>query len=324
MMDKRSLAYALCALALLPVCAAGAVYPFGDTSPSWGANFDGKDFDGTAYGGTGFKAWAPSPDTPDVALPTVDENGDPILDSQAGKHEAVVNGGKLKSITIRYRRGGDGDWWGTLKPGDLFLDTDGQYGFDYVARTPYFADGQYFDTNGTPNDNNSSGFSDSWTLYELNNLPYKEDLGDDGGPYQLANDSTPANDQATWVNNYWVRNYHPWALADEYVSGTGSYSSELPDIGSDIGTVSFSGWTNLGNSSSNTTGASTWRFDDGEISLESPDLTIGWTVNCANDVLLTQVPDVHLPEPASLAVWTLLGLGVVGFGTVRRRNHRKE
>jgi len=41
-----------------------------------------------------------------------------------------------------------------------------------------------------------------------------------------------------------------------------------------------------------------------------------------NDVLLTNLQVTQIPEPASLAVWTLIGLGLTGFGFRRSRGKK--
>jgi len=320
-MRKVILGVAILALAFASLADASVeTVTFGDGAPSWGTGFDGKDFNGVAYGHKDFAAWQPPPNS--GTNPTVDELGDPMLrvnDSTSGQNEAsfTVSGMNqtLDSITIRYNNNGGG-WWETIKPGDLFLDIDGEYGFDIVARTEFFASTSY--------DTATLAAADTWDLYGLSNLEYLRDMDDDtpgdpGGPYQLADNAARADTGAGW-SGFLIRDYHPWAL--DSVSGL-----------TKVGEANFSGWQDLDgvNTIGGIPGESTWTFDmdldaDGAqgISIEpTSGITIGWTVNCANDVLLSEIASplsTVIPEPSTLIIWSLIGLSFgSGMSMVRRR-----
>ena len=101
---------------------------------------------------------------------------------------------------------------------------------------------------------------------------------------------TGKDNQAPWAG-YDVRNQHPYALANP------------PDPSSAWGTASFSGLVE--------NGYSTFSFDK-PIPITG-DFIVGWTVNCANDVIYETVP---APEPAGLL---LLGFGLIGLLAFRKQ-----
>jgi hypothetical protein len=105
------------------------------------------------------------------------------------------------------------------------------------------------------------------------------------------------NDNVGPWAGYNIRNNHPFAaiLTDETLDGT----------------AYFSGWQTL--TSANQPLYST--FNGFSIDIGSDPFIIGWTVNCANDVVYETVNPV--PEPATIF---LLGSGLLGVGiTLRKR-----
>jgi hypothetical protein len=103
--------------------------------------------------------------------------------------------------------------------------------------------------------------------------------------------------QASAWPGYTVRTGHPWALRNDCVTANGT----------GIGDVAFDGWKNLG---AGQTGTSTFDFSGLPLGgLEVDRLLLGFTVNCANDVIYESI---SLPEPASVVVWGLLSLTFAG------------
>lgn len=110
---------------------------------------------------------------------------------------------------------------------------------------------------------------------------------------------TGADNADHWVG-YNIRNNHPYAAI---------LTSETSD-----GTAGFSGWQTL--TSANQPLFST--FSGFSIDIGSDPFIIGWTVNCANDVVYETVNPV--PEPATMF---LMGSGLLGVGIILRKRFPK-
>jgi len=209
-----------------------------------------------------------------------------------------------------------------LMPGDFFIDTtpDNTNTWDYVVRSP-FADTKQAYTDSEVN----NGTAD-WDVYYF--ASGISSLGIDSATqnalYKLADWKTNAQTAESWARrgNAWasesgvgdVRRGQPWALErSEFNSGT------------KVGTIDFLGWTD--SATGNTTG---WDFTSNSggtlpTILLGDATRIGFTVNCANDLVWDEVstPAAQIPEPTSLLIWggaSGLGLGALAL---RRRRHAK-
>jgi hypothetical protein len=169
--------------------------------------------------------------------------------------------------------------WGVLSPGDLFIDANGDNTWDYVVKLANW---------------NASGPSDpdpgpgNYNIYSI-----AQPLGSSFG-YILSGQDNSGN----W-SGYYIRDSHPVG----YVFP----SSVHPPYG----TVGFSGW--------GSTPSAQYVFDFGNGLPLGSDFTIGWAVNCANDVIYQNF-DVSTPEPATMF---LLGYGLIGLAAYGRKRFKR-
>lgn len=193
----------------------------------------------------------------------------------------TISGSILQSITFTYT-GDNKDVWWALVPGDLFIDTDANGTWDYVA------------VNGGEK---SAGY---WDVYSIDvAVGSKTD-------YITSNDAGRGFLRGTgdaW-GDWQVRNGHPVGIDDSVISGETA-----------IGSIYFDGWDNLAfngqmlESIFDFSGLSGGGLDVGD-----GGWIFGWTVNCGNDVIYQHGSEVPIPG----AVW-LLGSGLLGLIGVRRK-----
>jgi hypothetical protein len=274
---------------------AGALYgapdvkrsEIGDTSRWWGDDMSTTWADSYSYNGQ------------------QDHYGIPNFEANNLGMGVRAVGGTLVDINVQYDLDN-----GTLKyellPGDLFLDTDTDYRWDYVVNSPFLDGRNYTGTVGKPS---------LWDVYAVD-IPYLDST--QKSLYRLAAQTTLTRDgdsyQADWAS---VRVGQPYALAtDQYRTA--------------IGTAWFTGW--LDGSSDNVI---TWKFDSDvylDKGIRNPGIIpgkhnyVGFTVNCSNDEIWADVPrptGVVIPEPASLLIWSVAGgLAAAGAAIRRRRPTR--
>lgn len=151
-------------------------------------------------------------------------------------------------------------------------------------------------------DNNTNKFDGATPTLWDDNL-YAIDLALDNS---TAYEKSGQDNSGIWWG-YLIRDDHPIGLATAPVTGF-------------LGDVGFTGWG---------TNTLTFVFPTDTIKLDAGVLTIGFTVNCANDVIyetleLPRPPQHSTPEPASMLLMGTGLVGLAGFMRARKKSAEKK
>ena len=191
---------------------------------------------------------------------------------------AEVNSGYLAELTFN-RSPGD-HLYNVISPGDLFIDIGSNDSWDYVI------DLTNWSTSGPSVPDPGSG---KYYIYALS------------GDWDFI---LSGNDKTGYWSNYNIRDDHPaaWKNTQGWQQGG-------------VGQIWFSGWGN------GSTTSYTFDFTGTDLigALDvGGSFTIGWTLNCANDVIYEQVP---VPEPSTML---LFGTGFLGLAMIGRKKLFKK
>jgi hypothetical protein len=219
----------------------------------------------------------------------------------------------LKSVTIKYSIELYQTLAADLRPGDLFIgvrDSQPSYSGDVQSSSGTYlsltetGDWSWVVHAGNVRDATVSG-AQSWGLYDFDYSGTRSGFASiDASPYVMS--QFPSSDVS-------IRNNHP-------------YYAKTDALGSFISTVGVGQFNTWG------TGLEwTLTFAGNGLELANADgtkyLEVGFTVNCANDVLdsFVLLPGDEgggfnpVPEPATLAIWSLLGGVGMAASQIRRR-----
>jgi hypothetical protein len=233
--------------------------------------------------------WPGWPDSQNPSRNSIDAFGEPDI---TGGTIVISDMGLLQQVTFNFSTP-PGWTFSLMYPGDLFLDTDSDGTWDYVVSL----------YNGNTNE------SDNQTRYQPHSpfspAPvYSINLPLDGPASQGSSPSfgyliTGADNTGYWAG-YLIRNDQPFAV-------TGLTSSNSTSLGNAV--VSFT-------DEHESPLVFALDLSSTEIPISGP-LTIGFTTNCANDVVYDTVTPI--PEPPTNM---LLGAGLILAAGVLRPKRR--
>ena len=190
----------------------------------------------------------------------------------------TIHNNFLTTVTVNFSEWKVDPFWNLLAPGDLFIDLGANQNWNYIFS--FWDNSESWDSSmGADN----SGFAP------------KDQTDLSGILYAIEGNSLPLNNASGYHMSNWTngRDNHPIAFD--------------PSSGIQYSTVStsahLSGW-----------GTTSISFENLSIDLSGVGkIAIGWTQNCANDVLYETIP---VPEPGTLL---LFSTGLIGLLFVHRR-----